>query len=262
MTVPTHNLYDFVHQVLENKFCLAYYYPYGAKDLSSMVSYQGQNFGYSDTLYSTLDKTLTIAPNHIVAKKILPDHLITVGTLEEWNTRLLCHDQEPLDYNYYQKTYTFTEYYKNINTKRTEYEHNHVKNLRIHSPGNKSKKWILLHSELNSDEVKKYQSTDQFAPAYWWSHVILSLDWYRFAKSDKRLNLSTNFKKLFLLYARDTTGTRSYRQNLIELITNNNLASVQLGSFNGLPSSSNQSAEYNFQDINQSAIQCCGRNCV
>jgi hypothetical protein len=53
--------------------------------------------------------------------------------------------------------------------------------------------------------------------AYYWSHAVISLDWYRFAKY---INQKKCVKKIFLIYNRAWSGTREYRLKFLELIIN------------------------------------------
>ena len=81
-------------------------------------------------------------------------------------------------------------------------------NLRHCRPMSNQAKWILLHSEKNSAQVKKYIETDRFVDAYWWSHALLARDWYRYAEHDLGINhcVTSKKNKTFLIYSRDHTG--------------------------------------------------------
>jgi hypothetical protein len=128
-------------------------------------------------------------------------------------------------------------------------------NLRWVHPTSLQKTWILLHSELNSAELNKYESTGSFVGAYWWSHAMLSLDWYRFAEYDPALDITDEYKKLFLIYCRDTTGSRTYRKTFISHLKKNNLDdNCQIGSFLDYNITSDSSAIYDAIDHNQTAI--------
>jgi hypothetical protein len=109
----------------------------------------------------------------------------------------------------------------------------------------------LLHSELNSPQVTQYESTGLFKCAYWWSHALIALDWYRFARYDNRLtDKSQPIKANFLVYARGTTGKRAYRKLFLEHLQHIN--SVQLGSIDPTAVvTSDSSATYNPQDFAQ-----------
>jgi len=131
---------------------------------------------------------------------------------EEWqimqlSPSLYCNDQEPLDYDYYNTVerkawppavFPFPHFLNN----RTTYE-----------------KVLLLHSERQSANVEQYQQ-DQFVPVYWWSHAVIALDWFRYARHVK---LKKHTKKTFLVYNRAWSGTREYRLRFAELLIQLNL---------------------------------------
>ena len=75
---------------------------------------------------------------------------------------------------------------------------------------------IIGHSEKNS-EVINYLDSSNFIDCYYWWHGMIAQDWYRHWKW--HLDLTTKNKSLstyrFLLYARGKTGTRNYRNKLI-----------------------------------------------
>ena len=221
MFVPTHNLYDFIYQVLENEFLLMYFFPFGEKDINNLIKFQ----------------SICVSKHNNRALNVYPDHLIDIARIHEFCPWLLCHDQEPLNFEYYQ---------------HNDADHWYTKNLRRSFPGSAQKKWILLHSELNSVEVEKYNNSNLFECAYWWSHAVISLDWFRFAKFDQFLQPATKIEKLFLVYARDTTGTRNYRKKFLEYIQN--IDQCQVGSFIQEIDSPTLSATYNVNDINSSAF--------
>jgi len=120
---------------------------------------------------------------------------------------LYCNDQEPLDYDYY-RTIERKPWapFKNSLT-------HFLKNLDAY------KKVLLLHSEQQSTNVGQYQQ-DQFIPVYWWSHAVIALDWFRYARHVK---LKKHTKKTFLVYNRAWSGTREYRLRFAELLIQLNL---------------------------------------
>jgi len=144
---------------------------------------------------------------------------------EDWqitqlSPSLYCNDQEPLDYNYYNTVekkawppavFPFPHFLKN----RTMYE-----------------KVLLLHSEKQSVNVELYQQ-DQFIPVYWWSHAVIALDWYRYAK---HIALKKQSKKTFLVYNRAWSGTREYRLRFTELLVQLNLQDLCQTSVNPVES--------------------------
>ena len=83
---------------------------------------------------------------------------------------------------------------------------------------------IVVHSELNSQEVKELE--DEFIPVYVFWHALISRDWYRHWKHSKNCRpnpLRAKSNKRFLLYARSWTGSRKYRLRFLEQIIDNNL---------------------------------------
>jgi hypothetical protein len=184
------------------------------------------------------------------------DSEITNTSLTTLQPVLFCHDQEPLFFDYYSDEMPhMQEFCESV--RKNQFASKELKNLNLRwvQPMSLQKTWILLHSELNSVELNKYESTGSFIGAYWWSHAILSLDWYRFAEHDPALDITDEYKKLFLIYCRDTTGSRTYRKTFISGIEKNNLTNdCQIGSFLNYNITSDSSAIYDAIDHNQTAI--------
>jgi hypothetical protein len=87
-------------------------------------------------------------------------------------------------------------------------------NLRDY-PENIWKCAILLHSEQRSKNLISYQDS-KFITAYYWSHAMISRDWFRAAEHlrvEKRSNTC-----LFLIYNRAWAGTREYRMRFADLL--------------------------------------------
>jgi hypothetical protein len=235
MTVPTHNLYDFIHQVTENEYFIMYFYPFGSKGIKNIITY------YPDDPRD-IGKYF---PNTIYSQKTLP------GTVYDYVPRIICYDQEPLNYELYTDKNIDYEFLK---WRQQGWPGLSNLNLRWADPGNWQSQWILLHSEKNSLQVQKYLNTGQYQEAYWWSHAMLALDWYRFAEHDTRLQPSQDIHKLFLIYCRDTTGSRQYRQQFIDMLDSDLQNASQIGSLDSQPASSDLSAVYNVDDFNSTAI--------
>jgi len=81
---------------------------------------------------------------------------------------------------------------------------------------------ILLHSEKNSVEVEQY-SQNNFLPVYYWCHAIIARDWYRFAEIDARLVPQSHIQEKFLIYNRAWGNTREYRLKFMELLIEHGL---------------------------------------
>jgi hypothetical protein len=125
----------------------------------------------------------------------------------EWTPapHVYCNDQEPLDYDYYETVN------KNINIFRP------VGNLqRARSMYDQV---IILHSEKHGSNIEKYNNAP-FVPAYYWSHAVIALDWFRYAK---HIELSKKSNKTFLVYNRAWAGTREYRLKFSDYLIQNDI---------------------------------------
>jgi hypothetical protein len=107
---------------------------------------------------------------------------------------------------------------------------------------------ILIHSEKNSKDLDEYCKQGAI-PVYYWSHGLISLDWFRYAKFDIRLLDKKNIKHDFLIYNRAWSGTREYRLKFAELLIENNLSSNCLMGFSPLDNEQHYSC-YNFKNSN------------
>ena len=247
MSVPTHNLYDFIHRVTKNRFFLRHFYPYSSRYLKDSQHLFFGNWSQGPNTIDIKDRV----------DQILEDNSdMTNTSFATLQPVLFCHDQEPLFFDYYSDEIPhMQEFCKSV--RENQFASKELKNLNLRwvHPMSLQKTWILLHSELNSAELVKYESTSSFIGAYWWSHAMLSLDWYRFAEHDPALDITDEYKKLFLIYCRDTTGSRTYRKTFISGIKEKNIINdCQVGSFLEYNITSESSAVYDAVDHNQTAI--------
>jgi hypothetical protein len=248
MTVPVHNLYDFIHQVTKRQYWLLYFYPWGQKAITNLCQYQTDLFW--------LD-----GPNGIPPEARYPrlynKKYNEFFHVEHFQPVILCHDQEPLNFELYNENSEFIKKVSELSLKETGSTLPPdllTENLRLAPVLSVQKTWILLHSEINSAELKRYESTKRFQGAYWWSHAIIARDWYRYAKIDRALKHG-KIKKIFLTYCRDTAGSRTYRKEFLQLIESNNLSQhCQLQSFNNVVISAESSAVYTAEDFNHTGI--------
>jgi hypothetical protein len=211
MSIPLDNLYNWVEGLLPSPAVLYLFLPHGSKNISDLTWAR----------YYVADQTkLYLMP------------------------AVICHDQEPLYFDDYQNiSYQCnnwaddksTSYNKDIASalqKKNAILKDLYKNL-SYVPRSHDHyifdKIIILHSEKNSIDVAKF-AADQFIPVYYWSHAIIALDWYRFAKYDTRLQ-SSEIKNKFLIYCRDWTGHREYRLKFIELLQDQDLVQHSAISF-------------------------------
>lgn len=73
---------------------------------------------------------------------------------------------------------------------------------------------IFCHSEKNSRDVQWIKDSGAVECYYFW-HGLIARDWFRHWKHRPELNCRDSWQKKFLLYARDCTGSRQYRRNLL-----------------------------------------------
>lgn len=161
---------------------------------------------------------------------------------------MICHDQEPLNfelYNYlddssipsvthYQTKYqdatiavlmtTSNEYKSFVQSLNLAQIARPVYNLNDH--------YLLLHSEKNSQELDKYENCN-FIGIYYWSHALISRDWFRYAHVDPKLSADKiSRKKDFLIYNRAWSGTREYRIKFADMLVQSDLLSCCNTKFN------------------------------
>jgi hypothetical protein len=209
MTIPLDNLYHWIRGLVQHPVILYVFRPHGSKDIFDL---------------SPLDQAGD--------KMDLKDLMIP---------NIVCHDQEPLDYASHVWDHNLERISAWHSTTRSGRGHGRLDPITglkmlffyIENPVTNHgftylgiNQWdcdwiILLHSEINSDDVEKF-SHKKFLPVYYWCHAVLARDWYRFAQHDVRLH-QKNIKKTFLIYCRDWTPIREYRLKFLDLLLNANL---------------------------------------
>lgn len=130
------------------------------------------------------------------------------------------HDQELLQFDLWH------EYHKSFVIPGTTHSRlkTRTSHLNIHD------KLLLVHSEKNSPELKKFED-DGAIGVYYWSHALIARDWFRYAEHDPSLtNIAVKNKK-FLIYNRAWSSTREYRLTFFEKLIKNNLQDLCLTSF-------------------------------
>lgn len=217
-----------------------YFYPWGSRELDNLIPYQ-------------IDQTMIDGTNGIPDENRFDFRKYNLSLPETnyalcgWTQQdLICHDQEPLNFSLYDKNSPLVKNYNKL-----KYKFDHF-NLKIpHSTI--YKKSILLHSELNSNQLKKYEDTGLFVGAFWCSHAVIARDWYRYAEHDQRLSKSLPRQKIFLSYCRRIDDTSFYRKTFINKINNLDLEKECL-----ISSTSNKrsdlSGEYHADDFVNTAI--------
>jgi hypothetical protein len=201
MNIPLDNLYHWVRGCAVEPLSIYIFSPHGSKNIT-------------DLSFLTKDDKVAVAPE------------------------LICHDQEPLNYERWQnvKFLDLWNHIKNLKNSIIDPEKSNDE-LQLHANiyddlnfytmtrvlnfRSIFDRYILLHSEKNSLDVEKFSNFAE--PVFYWAHGIIARDWYRFADHDPRLQLPAAHKKTFLVYCRAWTGTREYRLKFLELLVDNNL---------------------------------------
>jgi hypothetical protein len=179
MSIPLDNLYHYVEQtcqkIWQGRVIIYRFYPHGSKDLKYLE--------FLDSSPSMQEIILSPA--------------------------VFCNDQEPLNYDFYNQNTLTHDYDASVFQKLNLTK----KNLRDY-PIEIWNYAVLLHSEKQSQDVALYQQ-DGFVTAYYWSHAIIALDWFRFAQHTEQQKA---VRKTFLIYNRAWAGTREYRLKFVELL--------------------------------------------
>jgi hypothetical protein len=210
MSVPLDRLYNFLNDICNRAVIIYRWMPHGSKKLDDL------------SLLHELD----------------PDHW-SDGPLPS----MICHDQEPLFYDLYTKSdirdRVLREEHNTVNPgskcwlrAQTDFVSKlHLRGLPYLNKGSIYDKTLILHSEKRSEELKKYEAND-YIGVYYWSHALISADWYRYAQHDPKLNVDfSEIKKDFLIYNRAWTGTREYRLTFMHELVKQDLQSTCLTSF-------------------------------
>jgi hypothetical protein len=174
MTIHIDRLYHYVESAAENilndRVIIYRFWPHGSKNIENLV-----------TLHAYTPTTEFSSP------------------------QIFCNDQEPLDFEYYEKNLTYP-----------------IHNLRW-VVINLFDRCVLLHSERNGQNLAKYQQHDHFVTAYYWCHAVLARDWFRYAEHVDFDGARQNPQKNFLIYNRAWSGTREYRLKLCDLLIDHDL---------------------------------------
>ena len=207
MSIPLDRLYNFLHDVCNHHDVVIYrFFPHGSRNLSDLLP------------------TTTVDGKFLI------------------NTRIaMCHDQEPLNYDLYSTSAMAREFIKNAKTPifKTKddlgmerlVEFYSKLNLRMITALYQSNPILLVHSEKNSANLKKYEENLGMVGVYWWCHAVIARDWFRYAEEDPVLT-NRSPKIDFLIYNRAWSGTREYRLKFVELLANNDLANYCRIKFN------------------------------
>jgi len=207
MSVPLDRLYNFLHDVCNHHDLIIYrFFPHGSKKITDL---------------KPIRTVLSIVPGTKI-----PFHMI-------------CHDQEPLDYDVYATRATAEEYAATEQNDISKISYLFIEkgqinflsklNLRMVITNQvfsicAKKPVLLVHSEKNSQNLQRYEQQLNMAGVYWWCHAVIARDWFRYAEHDPLLD-SRSVSHDFLVYNRAWTGTREYRLKFAELLVEHDLVS-------------------------------------
>jgi hypothetical protein len=218
MSIPLDRLYNFIKDhgeaIFGDSVLIYRFWPHGSKNISNLTSLDKTNW---------LESTIHPA--------------------------IFCHDQEPLNHSFYVHI-TPPDCGNNIYlvaAKRTGI-FRPFKNLESQGCRGIFERGLLLHSEKRSLEIEKYLGDDQLIPVYYWSHALISLDWYRGAAHMNFIKTNKE-KKCFLIYNRAWSGTREYRFKFLDLLISQNLVDHCHTTFNDIdPESQLHYLDYEFKN--------------
>jgi hypothetical protein len=205
MSVPLDRLYHYLDDCVNHDLLIYGWFPHGSRKLENLKPW----LAYSDSEF--LNSAL-----------------------------IICHDQEPLDYEFYsqqdlenhaKKLCPTVGLYQSTSYPVLEYVVN--QNLRgMTLCANQHDLTMLLHSELNSTQVAMY-AQHGFVPVYYWSHAVIARDWFRYAEHDPKLHFDLgNINQDFLVYNRAWSGTREYRLYFTEQLLDQQLVNHVQTTFN------------------------------
>jgi len=200
-----------------------------------------------DRLYNYIDNVCTeVSESNVLIYRFAPNGSKKLSDLKKlkgfdsWKDEAVClevycNDQEPLTYEFYEQSRKeFIKGFPFVNVcSKFGFEPMNQQNFRIGSSIYEFA--ILLHSEKNSIDLEKYQASN-FVPVYYWSHGMISQDWFRYAQ---HVEQTKSVKKTFLIYNRAWAGTREYRLKFADLLVESNLHSDCQMSINSIDPESN-----------------------
>jgi hypothetical protein len=204
MSVPLDRLYSFLDGISNHALLIYGWRPHGSKKLQDLVPWKP-------------------FPRNWQLRKTQPT--------------LIFHDQEPLDYSLSQISVEQEFCLAIEKWKESElllvpevqkfYKTLHLQSIVEHTFYDQT---LLVHSEQNSAQVEKYRQNN-FVPVYYWSHAVISRDWFRFAEYDTDLKVKASSPRTFLIYNRAWSGTREYRLKFAEQLIAKNLHHSCITSF-------------------------------
>jgi len=200
VNIPLDNLYDWIAGIAPDTVIYRFY-PHGSKNIANLTMIDGRGYDLSWI---------------------------------EWmrSVPVIVHDQEPLDFNYYnmnpvhlrallRRAWPHRLYLEAQDQNPEFWQFLSEKNVTMVAQPTAYDRSVLLHSEQRSTQLEKY--SDLAVGAYWWSHAMISRDWYRFAEHDPKLKPQQCYPHDFNIYCRAWSGTREYRLEFLKLLAREEL---------------------------------------
>ena len=124
---------------------------------------------------------------------------------------IIFHDQEPFDSKILDTYRWYLIKEKNQAWRKTQsFEEIMLSTIKMHLG------WqIFCHSEYDSEDIRFADQAGSITCHYFY-HGLIARDWFRHWKHHGGFRFEKNPHYRFLLYARSTTGSRSYRSNLLQ----------------------------------------------
>jgi hypothetical protein len=181
-----------------------------------------------DRLYNYIENIATEATDNVIIYRFFPHGSKKITDLTQYrpydlqqavlSPEIICHDQEPLNFESYEGITDLRWF--TIQVKACGLDYTGYDNFReLKNTYGIYDKAIVIHSEKRSNNVEKYKNS-YFILAYYWSHAIIALDWFRYAEHVQQQKQVTH---TFLIYNRAWSGTREYRLRFAELLVHQNL---------------------------------------
>lgn len=125
----------------------------------------------------------------------------------------IMHDQEPF---FADALITYKNWYSD-SKKHAMWDHVEPEKM-LHVLAHGATWPIFCHSEINSLDINLVKDQG-FVDCYYFWHGLVARDWFRHWKWHADLHSPRVPEKRFMIYSRDHTGTRRYRDNLIQQLS-------------------------------------------
>lgn len=236
MSIPLEKLYNHLNDISDRDILIYRWSPHGSKKIEDLIILTASGDQYRQQSNTWVDSMITPA--------------------------MICHDQEPLDYESYSPA-QIEYYYNQRYCVSPHYQSSHYKNIitnmnlrsALITPLTVYDRILLCHSEQNSPELKKYEDHG-FVGVYYWSHAVIARDWFRYAEHDLQLApVLSELQHDFLIYNRAWSGTREYRLKFAEMLVERSLVKHCATSFSTVDNNTHY-ASHQYRNQNFKVDRC------